>query len=141
MGSKDIGGLGEIPPMQLASFSAPYRLFFNPIRYTSMGLAVCEAMTLGMPIVGLATTEMATVIENGVSGYVDTSPGRVIDFAAYLLSDPSEARRLGEGARRRALQRFGINRFVSDWEAAFRLVTAGAGTRAPAVAASEVGSI
>jgi len=40
------------------------RFFFNPIRYTSLGLAVCEAMMVGMPIIGLATTEMATTVQN-----------------------------------------------------------------------------
>jgi NAD(P)-dependent dehydrogenase (short-subunit alcohol dehydrogenase family) len=31
----------------------------KPVRYTSLGLAVCEAMMLGLPIIGLATTETA----------------------------------------------------------------------------------
>jgi hypothetical protein len=33
------------------------------------------------------------------------------------------ARELGEGARRRALQRFGIARFIDDWNAVLRRVT------------------
>jgi hypothetical protein len=40
-----------------------------------------------------------------------------------LLDDPAEARRLGEGARRRARERYGIERFVRDWEATFAQVT------------------
>ena len=44
-----------------------------------------------------------------------------------LLDDPAEARRLGEGARRTALERFNIDRFARDWDEAFRLVT-GAGS-------------
>jgi hypothetical protein len=40
-----------------------------------------------------------------------------------LLADPAEARRLGEGARRPALTRSTIERFVRDWCAAFALVT------------------
>jgi hypothetical protein len=43
MGSEEVGGLGEIQPMELPAFEARYRFFFNPIRYTSLGLAVCEA--------------------------------------------------------------------------------------------------
>lgn len=119
MRSEELGGLGEIPNLELPAFEARYRFFFNPIRYTSLGLAVCEAMMLGMPVIGLATTEMATVVENGVSGYVDTDLDRLAEAMLALLEDPAEARRLGEGARRTALERFNIDRFTRDWEAAF----------------------
>ena len=119
MGSEDLGGLGDLPLNRLHSVEVRYRLFFNPIRYTSLGLAVCEAMMLGLPIVGLATTEMAVAVENGVSGYVDTDVGRLIEFMRQLLDDPVEARRLGEGARRRSQDVFGLGRFVSDWRETF----------------------
>jgi len=139
MGSEALGGLGEVPPDRLAAFEVHYRFFFNPIRYTSLGLAVCEAMLLGMPIVGLATTEMATVIENGVSGYVDTDVERLIPRMQELLADPAEARRLGEGARRRALERFAIARFVRDWNDAFATVTGIAAPRGELVSAGREG--
>lgn len=132
MGSEKIGGLGEVPHGDLAAFAAPYRFFFNPIRYTSMGLAVCEAMMLGMPVVGLATTEMATAIENGVSGYVDTDLGRLIDRMRHLLEDAAEARRLGEGARRRAMERFHIGRFAREWDDALTSAAAKPAIRARA---------
>ena len=117
------GGLGEVPHDRLPAFQARYRFFFNPIRYTSLALAVCEAMMLGMPVVALATTEYATAVEDGVSGYVDTSVERLIERMRGLLDDPAEARRLGAGARRTAGERFSIERFVRDWNDAFVLVT------------------
>lgn len=120
--AEEARGLGEVPPTELAAFVARYRFFFHPIRYTSLGLAACEAMTLGMPVVALATTEMSTVIDNGVSGWIDTDVGRLVERMRELLADPAEARRLGAGARRTALERFSIVRFVADWDAAFRAV-------------------
>jgi len=119
MDAESLGGLGEISPPRLPEFEAHYRYFFNPIRYTSLGLAVLEAMTIGMPIVGLATTEMAVAIENGFSGFVDTDPDNLIEPINMLLSDPAEARRMGENARQFALDRFHIDRFARDWETAF----------------------
>ena len=121
--AQEAGGLGEVPPPELPGFVARYRFFFHPIRYTSLGLAVCEAMMLGVPVVGLATTELATVVDNGQSGWVDTDVDRLIGHMRDLLADPAEARRLGEGARRTAQERFSIDRFVADWDAAFRQVT------------------
>jgi hypothetical protein len=119
MASEELDGLGEVQPPELPAFESRYRFLFNPIRYTSLGLAVIEAMTIGMPIVGLATTEMATAIQNGVSGYVDTDLNKLIPLMEGLLRDPDEARRLGEGARRYAKERFDIRRFVRDWNATF----------------------
>lgn len=119
MRSEEFGGLGDVPHDALPAFSARHRFFFNPIRYTSLGLAVCEAMLLGMPVIGLATTEMVTVIENGVSGYVDTDVNALIAHMQRLLTDPAEARQLSIGARQAAEARFGIGRFIADWQAAF----------------------
>jgi hypothetical protein len=123
MGAEELGGVGEIGHAQLPAFAARYRFLFNPIRYTSMGLAVIESMMIGMPVVGLATTEMATAIENGVSGYVDTDLDKLVVRMQQLLQSPEQARALGTGARRQALERFAIGRFVSDWNAALELVT------------------
>lgn len=128
MGADELGGLGEIAHANLPAFAARYRFLFSPIRYTSMGLAVIEAMMAGVPVVALATTEMATVIENGVSGYADTDPAALVDHMRDLLESPQLARQLGEGARKRALERFHIQRFCDDWDTALRYVTgAGAG--------------
>ncbi len=123
MGAEEAGGLGEVEHAQLPAFASQYRFFFNPIRYTSFGLAVLEAMMIGMPVVALATTEMATVIDNGVSGYIDTDVDVLVARMQELIDDPDQARRLGENARRHAREHFNIERFAADWDATFRLVT------------------
>jgi glycosyltransferase involved in cell wall biosynthesis len=66
---------------------------------------------------------MATVIQDGVSGFVDTDPQVLIERMRTLLRDPALARELGQGARRRAQERFSIQRFSADWDAALRHVT------------------
>src|SRR5690606_4327570 len=41
MGAEEMpGGLGEVQHARLPAFVSRYRFFFNPIRYTSLGLAV-----------------------------------------------------------------------------------------------------
>jgi glycosyltransferase involved in cell wall biosynthesis len=123
MGAKEAGGLGEVLHAQLPAFVADYRFFFNPIRYTSLGLAVLEAMMIGVPIVALATTEMATVIDNGRSGFADTDINKLIGHMQALLRNPGLARELGEQGRRKAIERFNIQRFVADWNMALSDVT------------------
>ena len=127
MGSQSLahaGGLGEIGHDDLPGFMARHRFFFNPIRYTSLGLSIIEAMMVGLPIAGLATTELASVIRNGESGCVDTRLPVLAQAMQRWIADPAEARHLGEGARRVAQERFGIERFVEDWKRVFAEVAA-----------------
>jgi glycosyltransferase involved in cell wall biosynthesis len=53
---------------------------------------------------------------------VHTDTQALIDAMQHLLRDPAEARRLGEGARRTALERFHIARFARDWDETLRHV-------------------
>lgn len=117
--SERLGGLGEISYGKLLENISHYRFFFNPIRYTSFGLAVCEAMMIGMPIVGLSTTEMPTMIKNGISGFVDMNISNLIEKMKFLLSNPDEAAKIGKNAKSFAAKRFGIDRFREDWEKLF----------------------
>lgn len=116
-------GLGEVLHPQLPAFEAQYRFFFNPIRYTSLGLAVCEAMMMGIPVVGLATTELSSVIDNGYSGFIHTDVNYLIDKMQLLVNDRSLAREIGANGRDVASKRFNIKRFVRDWEELFMAVT------------------
>ncbi|HET9579310.1 MAG TPA: glycosyltransferase family 4 protein [Usitatibacter sp.] len=109
------GGYGEVRNIDVPAFISKYRFFFHTCRYTSLGLAACEAMTIGMPIVAPATTEMVTIVRNGVNGYVDTNRSALYDAMRDLLRDPDLAKRWGDGARATALERFNIERFVRDW--------------------------
>jgi glycosyltransferase involved in cell wall biosynthesis len=123
MGAEAAGGRGEVLHAELPAFAARHRFLFNPIRYTSMGLGVIEAMMTGLPIVALATTEMSAVIRDGHNGFIDTDVARLVRVMKLLVKDRSLAAELGEEARRTALERFNIERFVADWNAAFAEVT------------------
>ena len=115
-------GIGEVLHPNLPPFIAQYRFFFNPIRYTSLGLAVCEAMMLGIPVVGLATTEMAVTIQNGYSGFIHTDIDYLIERMNYLLAYPEKAEEMGGNAKKVAMERFNINRFTAQWEQLFQEV-------------------
>jgi glycosyltransferase involved in cell wall biosynthesis len=115
MGAERLGGLGAVDNQELPALMAEYRFYFHPVRYTSLALALLEAMTIGLPVVGLATTELTSVIQDGVNGYVDTRIDRLTQRMKELLERPEQARALGEAARRTAEERFGIDRFVADW--------------------------
>ncbi len=120
METEAFGGLGDIPYRDLHRRVAAYRFLFSPIRYTSLPLAVVEGLTLGMPVIALATTELPTVIQNGVHGYVSNDLDELAGHMQRLLADADEARALGANARRLAEERFGLPRFIDGWNEAFR---------------------
>ena len=73
-------------------------------------------------VVALATTELPTVIEQGKSGYISCNIDELVEHMRRLLIDPVEARRLGEHEKKVAQERFGLQRFIHDWNAAFARV-------------------
>lgn len=119
MQTEEFGGLGDISYPVLHQRIAGYRFLFSPMRYTSLPLAVIEAMTVGLPIVALATTELPAVITNGETGYISCQLEELIEHMRFLLAHPAEARRMGDNARLLAETRFGFDRFSRDWQAAF----------------------
>lgn len=122
METEALGGLGDVPYRDLHRTVAQYRFLFSPMRYTSLPLAVIEALLIGMPVVALATTELPTVIQHGETGFVSCDPAELIEHMQRLLDDPGEARRIGANARVMAQERFGMARFSQQWNAAFELV-------------------
>jgi len=123
MQSEEIGGLGDIPYRNLHQKIAQYRFLFSPIRYTSLPLAVVEALTIGMPVVALATTELPTVIESGKQGFVSCNVEEVVEQMRFLLAHPDEAEYMGRQARKLAQERFSMPRFIHDWNTVFTLMT------------------
>lgn len=115
METEELGGLGDVPYRHLHELVGRYRFLFSPIRYTSLPLAVIEAMTLRMPVVALATTELPTVVPDGVAGYLSCDVNKLIAGMSRLLEDPNEAGRLGNNAGLIAQERFGLERFRRDW--------------------------
>jgi glycosyltransferase involved in cell wall biosynthesis len=124
----DLVGMGpealqEVPHPLLPRFCTRYRFLYHPVRYTSLALAALEAMMLGMPVVALATTEVSSVLRSGENGIADTDPAALLDGMRALLADRALARKLGERAQATARSRFGIERFVADWNRIFAEAT------------------
>ncbi|NGR07001.1 glycosyltransferase family 4 protein [bacterium SGD-2] len=116
MGSQAVaGGRGEVANLDVPARVARHRFFFSPIRYASLGLSLVEAMLAGVPVVGIAATELNQVIRNGVNGYVDTRREVLVEVGRTLLEDADLAHRWGGAARETARARFGIERFIADW--------------------------
>ena len=99
---------------KLHDLLAQRRCYVHPFRWTSLGLSLIEAMALGMPVVALATTEAPDAVGPGC-GVLSNDLGVLTGAVRTLHEDAELARRLGDAARARALDRFGLERFLADW--------------------------
>jgi glycosyltransferase involved in cell wall biosynthesis len=114
----DAGALGgvENPPQHLLHDEmARRRVYLHPIRWTSLGLSLIEAMHLGMPVVALATTEAPEAVPPA-AGTVSTDVRLLAEEVRRLVADSGLARERGVAARAAALERYGLERFLADWD-------------------------
>ena len=122
MGAGALGGVEDVPQALLHDEMACRRVYLHPIRWTSLGLSLLEAMHLGMPVVALATTEVPEAVPPE-AGVVSNRLDVLAEALGRLVRDPEEARVMGKAAREAALARFGLARFLDDWDRVLAEVT------------------
>jgi glycosyltransferase involved in cell wall biosynthesis len=93
---------------------AKRRLYLHPVRWTSLGLSLIEAMHLGMPVVALAMTDVYTAVP-AQAGTVSNDLGVLTRAVREFVAEPELACMAGKAARAAALERYGLDRFLSDW--------------------------
>lgn len=108
---------------QMHTEVARRRVYLHPMRWTSLGLSLIEAMHLGMPVVALAATEVVEAVPPA-AGVISTDPARLIGAYRHFLDDPQAASQAGRHGRRAALERYGLVRFLRDWDALLQSVAA-----------------
>jgi glycosyltransferase involved in cell wall biosynthesis len=105
----------DLPQQELHPAMASHRAYFHPYRWTSLGLSLIEAMTMGMPVLALSTTEAPEAVPAD-AGVVTNDLDRLRRTAARWLADPQEAHERGQAARAHALDHYGLDRFLADWD-------------------------
>jgi hypothetical protein len=110
------------PQAAMHAALARRRVYVHPVRWTSLGLSLLEAMHLGMPVVGLATTEAVEAVP-AEAGVLSTRPERLWEAVREFLHDEDAARLAGKAARAAALERYGLDRFLADWDRLLEEVT------------------
>jgi hypothetical protein len=106
----------DLPQHRLHREMARRRVYVHTSRWTSLGLSLIEAMHLGMPVVALAATEAVAAVPPA-AGIVTTRPEEMASALWRFVHDPAEAQAAGALAREGAMARYGLGRFLSDWDA------------------------
>jgi len=122
MDAASLGGIEDVPQARLHDELARRRVYLHPIRWTSLGLSLIEAMHLGMPVVALATTEAPEAVPPE-AGVISTRVDVLADAVRGFVAEPERARAAGRAARAAALERYGLDRFLADWNELLEEVT------------------
>jgi hypothetical protein len=115
LGMPTARAIEDLPQARMHDELARRRVYLHPIRWTSLGLSLLEAMHLGMPVVALATTEIVEAVPPG-AGVISTRTDELIKALKRLVNDPAEAAELGKAAREAVVDRYGLTRFLAGWE-------------------------
>ncbi|GAB2933929.1 glycosyltransferase [Micromonospora polyrhachis] len=105
----------DLPQARMQAELGRRRAYLHLCRWTSLGLSLIEAMTIGMPVVVLAATEAVAAVPPR-AGVLSTRVDTLLDAARRLIDDPAVAHRVGAGAREVARTRYGLDRFLADWD-------------------------
>ena len=112
----------DLPQARMHAELARRRVYLHPIRWTSLGLSLLEAMHLGMPVVALATTEAAEAVPAG-AGVVSTRFDLLAEALRAFAADLDLARHTGLAARTAARRRYSLDRFCTDWDRLLKEIT------------------
>jgi glycosyltransferase involved in cell wall biosynthesis len=104
----------------------------HPAANEPFGRVVCEAMAAGIPVVAARRAGPATLVPEGVGGYL-VAPDDAEAFGRqvlHLLADPAAARAMGAQARAHVVAHFDVARVATELLAVYReLLGQGAGGR------------
>lgn len=117
--------LGHLPNLETVLGGCD--LFLLPSETESFGMAALEAMASEVPVIATRTGGLPEVVEDGEAGYL-FPVGDVESMAARsieILSDRNLRRRLGENARRIAIERFSAERIIPKYVEFYDSVLAG----------------
>lgn len=102
-------------------------LMLLPSRSESFGLVALEAMASGVPVVTTDAGGLPEVVEHGVSGYL-APVGDVDGMAAAaveVLADADRWRAMSRAARQSAVERFGVEAIIPQYEAYYERILNG----------------
>lgn len=117
-GCPQVSYAGNLSPEELYEAVAKRRVYLHLNRWTSLGLSLIQAMMLGLPVVVLDTTEASRAVPPE-AGALSSSLDVLVAAAGRLRHDRDEAAARGLIGRAAALERYGIERFVADWDRLF----------------------
>lgn len=120
---------GPVPHRTLLAELGGANVLLHPALEESFGMAIVEAMSLGVPVVaGNAAGGVPWVLDDGQAGYLTDvrEPATIADALLSCIADPCERERRSKNAYERVLNFFSADAVAAQYEAIYARVMAAA---------------
>jgi trehalose synthase len=112
---KILNNLNNVGAIEVNAFQSQSDVVIQKSIREGFGLTVTEALWKGRPTVASNVGGIPLQIEDGVGGYLVSSPDETARRCVEILSDPELAKRLGRAGKERVRANFLTPRLVRDW--------------------------
>ena len=112
---KILNNLNNVGAIEVNAFQSQSDVLIQKSIREGFGLTVTEGLWKGRPTIGGAVGGIPLQIEDGVSGFLVSSPEETAERSLEILRDPELGRRLGKTGKEHARKNFLSPRLLRDW--------------------------
>jgi trehalose synthase len=112
---KILNNLNNVGAIEVNAFQSQADVVVQKSIREGFGLTVTEALWKGRPTIAGNVGGIPIQIEDGVTGYLVSSPEQTAARATEVLGDPELGKRLGRAGKAYARERFLTPRLLRDW--------------------------
>lgn len=117
--------MGMLKRQDIAPIYGAADAFAFPSTTETQGIAICEALSAGLPVVAVNAGGIPENIEPGADGFLtNDDPAEFADRISFLINSPEDRAQMGARARINACN-FSIERMVDDFERLYMSVIEG----------------
>lgn len=116
---KILNNLNNVGAIEVNAFQSQSDVILQKSIREGFGLTVTEGLWKGLPTIGGNVGGIPLQIEDGVSGFLVSSPEECAQRCIEILSDPELGKRLGKAGKEHARKHFLSPRLLRDWLALF----------------------
>src|SRR5262245_30402522 len=118
-----LNNFNSVGAIEVNAFQSQADVLIQKSTREGFGLTVSEALWKGRPFVGGNVGGIPLQVEDGVSGFLVSSPEECADASLQILKDPGLGKSLGRHGKEHVRTHFLMPRLLRDWLRVFTDIT------------------